>query len=101
MTDEDHAEALEDDMNEWFDTLPEARKAVITARMTRAIEDTVGAWDDDTDPVLVAEAFITVAQAMFVQDIIDDLIDAGEVVCTGIGPDGSLLYAATHSPVQR
>lgn len=94
MNDEERMEALPDDMIEWLGDLPKSRQAVITARMTKVIEDTVGTWDDNTDPVLVEETFIEVATVMFVQDICDDLVEAGEAIVSGVDGDGNLLYEA-------
>ncbi len=94
MTDEERMEYLSDDMAEWLSELSPERRDVITDRMRKMIEDTVGEWTDDTDPVLVETAFIEAAEIMFLQDQVQAWVENDLVNCIGIDGDGNFMYAA-------
>lgn len=93
MTDEERMEYLTDDMAEWLRELTPQRRAVITNRMCKQIENTVGEWTDDTDSVLVETAFIETAEILFLQDQIAEWVENDLARCTGIDADGQFTYA--------
>lgn len=93
MTDADRAECMDADMREWFEALTPERRAVITARMSKQIVDTVGEWNDDTDPVLVETTFFEVAGLMYTQSLFDGLLEEGKIVVSSIGDDGEYRYS--------
>lgn len=86
---------LPTEIREWCEDLPTDRYVVITERVARFIEGRVGTWDRDTDPILVATAFIDVIQSMYLDDILTGLVDNGDVRVSGIDHDGRYMYAAT------
>lgn len=94
MTDEDRVKCMDADMREWFEVLTPERRAVITARMAKIIEATVGEWDDNTDPVLVETAFIEVADMMCTQDSINELVAEGVIRVSCVSDSGDLCYTA-------
>lgn len=96
MTDAERMDAMDDEMREWFSDMSPERRAVITSRMGKQIEERVGTWDDDTDPVLVEEVFIDVAEKMYLQDTLDQLAEQGLINCIGIDGDGNFMYAAAE-----
>ncbi len=92
MTFDDRKEALPPEMAEWLSELSVERHQVLIDRMRIVIENTVGKWDDDSDPVLVETAFIDVAGYMFLQDTMAEHVEAGRARVAGINSDGEYIY---------
>lgn len=86
-------ECMDEDTREWFKDLTPERRAVVTARMGKLIEERVGIWDNDTDRLLVEESFIAAVEHLFLQDIVEEWVEKGLIYCTGIDGDGNFMYA--------
>jgi uncharacterized membrane protein len=93
MTNDERADALPQEIREWLADLSDDRHSVISARISKYIEDRVGVWDDDTDPVLVETAFIETIQYMHLHDQLMEAVEEGTVVVTGVTSDGELTWS--------
>lgn len=97
MTDEERKGFMSDDMATWLDELSSERRAILTIRMGRKIRDAVGEWTDGTDPVLVETTFMEVAERMFIQDMLDEMVEDGDIFISGIDDEGNWTYTAIES----